>query len=483
VIAPRNLKRTANAGYRNRHAQIVLYDTGIPGTDYRQRIYALQCEICGHVYGTNGSDIFQRKCPAHQNGEPGLPADLGDFEPSGGSLEFVCYRQGDVYRDTAASTKKAADEFLRWFDADGHSIPNSGGVRWRDFIEMDVTDPDTKRAVPAYFVLVTVHTRSQFQKPWEDIVGVSEIAYHGDAKHHARKQKYDDFQGNQRLEAADNVRRGGTAPIPPILHFTKFKTGWVQFNGLCFLRGIDRETFNDGGHAVENLVAQLTILDAPAVLLRWLRSRALATKLEDLDRLAPKVWKAAIAGTILPNLTPHAAATAALMNRRVASSAPTLPDFEFDPQNDEDGREKVASQICRRRGQPRFRKQLLYLYGRRCAISGCSVVELLEACHIKPYMGPRTNHPCNGMLLRADLHTLFDLGLISIDTSTMSVLVSGSLNETEYATLRGRTIRLPHGSELGPSIGALDEHRNRHFDRLRFTDLSERSVSPRRGGL
>lgn len=463
-MTPRNLKLTTKSGYRNRHAQIVLYDTGLPGTDYRQRIYALQCEVCGHVYGTNGSDIFQRKCPGHQNGEPGLPLDLGDFDENISTLEFVSYRPGQVYRDTAASTKKAADEFLRWFDADSHSIPNSGGVRWRDFINIDVVDPITKRAVPAYFVLVTVHTRSQFQKPWDDRVGVSEIVYHGDAKHHVRKRKYDDFQGNQRLEAADNVRRGGTAPVPPILHFTKFKSGWVQFNGLCLLRRIDRDTFSDAGHAVENLKAHLTILDAPAVPLRWLRSRALATNLEDLDRLAPKAWKGAIVGTILPNLTPHAAAAAALMNRRVASSQPALPDFEFDPANDEDGRDKVASQICRRRGQPQFRRQLLYLYERRCAISGCGVVELLEACHIKPYMGPRTNHPCNGMLLRTDLHTLFDLGLISIDTATMSVVVSTSLKGTEYASLRGQGIHLPRRSELAPSISALDEHRIRNFD-------------------
>src|SRR5437879_2757357 len=105
-MTQRDLKRTTKSGYRNRHAQVVLCDTELPGTDYRQRIYALQCEVCGHVYGTNGSDIFQRKCPEHQNGEPGLPLDLVDFDVNAASAEFVCYRPGEWYRDSAASTKK-----------------------------------------------------------------------------------------------------------------------------------------------------------------------------------------------------------------------------------------------------------------------------------------------------------------------------------------------------------------------------------------
>jgi hypothetical protein len=46
--------------------------TGKPGTDHGQCIYQLGCSECGHVYGANGADIFERKCPRHQNGAPGL---------------------------------------------------------------------------------------------------------------------------------------------------------------------------------------------------------------------------------------------------------------------------------------------------------------------------------------------------------------------------------------------------------------------------
>lgn len=477
---PQTSKHTTEAGYRNRHGQIVLCDTGIPGTDHGQRVYLLQCDLCGHIYGSNGSDIFERKCPEHQKAAPGVPTDLRHVEISRSNLETVCYQPGNVYRDSAASTKKADDEFLRWFDASGHSIPNSGGVRWRDFVNVDVVDPGTRRAVPAYFVLVTVNTRSQFQKPWRDEVGVSEIVYHGDAKYHRRKDKYNDFYGNQRLEAAENVRNHGAAPLPPVLHFTKFRAGWVQFNGLCLLRRIEHDTFNDSGHKVENLIAHLTILDAPVVPVRWLRARTLSPTLENVDRIAPRAWQLAVAGTILSSPTPRLAPEPALMNREIASTAPELPGLPFDSADDEDAREKVVSEICRRRGQPQFRQQLLYHYDRRCAISGCSVVEILEGCHIKRYMGPKTNHPCNGILLRADLHTLFDLGLISIDTTAMSVLVSSSLDGTEYEIFRGQRVRLPASEDVAPSIAALDHHRSLNFKSRSDADSSSLTERVRR---
>lgn len=59
-------------GFMNRNGQVVIRNTGKPGTDHGQFIYQLACSECGHVYGANGSDIFERKCPKHQQGAPGL---------------------------------------------------------------------------------------------------------------------------------------------------------------------------------------------------------------------------------------------------------------------------------------------------------------------------------------------------------------------------------------------------------------------------
>src|SRR5262245_9271658 len=70
---------------------------------------------------------------------------------------------------------------------------------------------------------------------------------------------------------------------------------------------------------------------------------------------------------------------------------------------------------------------------RCCAITGCSVRDVLEAAHIHPYRGRERNKVANGLLLRADLHTLFDCGLIAIDAATMTVIVTPSLQNSEYA--------------------------------------------------
>jgi hypothetical protein len=63
---------TAQIGYTNRNGQEVVRSTGKAGNDHRQYVYVLRCRGCGHKYGTNGSDIFQRRCPAHDGGAPGL---------------------------------------------------------------------------------------------------------------------------------------------------------------------------------------------------------------------------------------------------------------------------------------------------------------------------------------------------------------------------------------------------------------------------
>jgi hypothetical protein len=67
----------------------------------------------------------------------------------------------------------------------------------------------------------------------------------------------------------------------------------------------------------------------------------------------------------------------------------------------------------------------------------------------------------NGLLLRADIHTLFDLGLLEVDTSTMTVMLAPSLAHTVYGDLAGHSIWLPRTAALRPSKPALDEHRRR----------------------
>ena len=66
------LKGTTKIGFVSRRGQVVIRGTGAPGTDHGQKIYQLGCSKCGHVYGANGSDIYDHKCPKCQGGHEGL---------------------------------------------------------------------------------------------------------------------------------------------------------------------------------------------------------------------------------------------------------------------------------------------------------------------------------------------------------------------------------------------------------------------------
>jgi 5-methylcytosine-specific restriction enzyme A len=133
----------------------------------------------------------------------------------------------------------------------------------------------------------------------------------------------------------------------------------------------------------------------------------------------------------------------------------------FNPSSLVDARERALAEIVRRRGQTAFRQSLLRAYGGRCAMTGCDAEEALEAAHIHPYLGAQTNRVENGLLLRADVHTLFDLGLVAVDSAAMTSVLAGSLMGTQYAVLAGRRLTLPATLADRPSAAALDWHRLR----------------------
>lgn len=130
----------------------------------------------------------------------------------------------------------------------------------------------------------------------------------------------------------------------------------------------------------------------------------------------------------------------------------------FDPSSQTDGRQKTLAAITQRQGQGPFRLALLEAYGRTCAITGASAVQVLEAAHIFPYDGVQTNHVTNGVLLRSDLHTLFDLGLLKIDDD-YTVVVSDLVADPAYRHFQGQQIRLPPDRSSWPSKTALQWHR------------------------
>lgn len=131
----------------------------------------------------------------------------------------------------------------------------------------------------------------------------------------------------------------------------------------------------------------------------------------------------------------------------------------FDPIAVQDERDRRLMQIAARQGQDKFRLTLLEAYDYRCAITEYDAVETLEAAHIYPYRGPATNHVTNGLLLRADVHILYDRGAISVHETTHQVLVKPHLEVTRYRELSGRQLRLPRKIDDRPSVAALRSHR------------------------
>lgn len=123
-----------------------------------------------------------------------------------------------------------------------------------------------------------------------------------------------------------------------------------------------------------------------------------------------------------------------------------------------DLRSRAWAQIVVRRGQAKFRRLLLEAYEGRCAVSGCDAVPVLEAAHISAYMGPYTDQSNNGLLLRADIHTLFDLHLLALDPATGRVWLAPTLRGGAYGDLHGRLARAPSRPTDAPNMLALGAH-------------------------
>jgi len=121
----------------------------------------------------------------------------------------------------------------------------------------------------------------------------------------------------------------------------------------------------------------------------------------------------------------------------------------------------VQRAIRLRRGQAQFRAQLMKAYDGACAVTGSTAHAVLEAAHIVPFAEGGPTDPSNGLLLRSDIHTLFDLRLISIDTRDWSLLVHASLTRTEYWAMRGAAVARPRRNQAAPDERLVDAHRKR----------------------
>lgn len=92
--------------------------------------------------------------------------------------------------------------------------------------------------------------------------------------------------------------------------------------------------------------------------------------------------------------------------------------------------------------QAEFRASLISRYGGRCALTKTGIEPILEAAHVVPFAESVAlrNEPRNGLLLRADIHRLYDSALLSIRPENARVILSPRLKGTVYEALDGISV-------------------------------------------
>lgn len=120
-------------------------------------------------------------------------------------------------------------------------------------------------------------------------------------------------------------------------------------------------------------------------------------------------------------------------------------------------------------GQEAFKSLVLTSYGRRCAITGNRVEPVLQAAHIRPVADQGEHRVDNGLLLRADVHILFDRGYLGID-ERHRLHVSRHLkddfgNGDEFYSLAGQAMTVPLRKVDRPNKEMVQWHMDERFRR------------------
>jgi putative restriction endonuclease len=126
-----------------------------------------------------------------------------------------------------------------------------------------------------------------------------------------------------------------------------------------------------------------------------------------------------------------------------------------------------AALVSPRRGQGAFRLMVMDAYERRCAITGERTLPALEAAHIRPFSEHQKHEVRNGILMRSDLHRLYDLGLVTVHPD-FTFHVSRTIerdyaNGKIYYALEGTTIATPAHFDAKPDPDALAWHVAQRF--------------------
>jgi hypothetical protein len=94
-------------------------------------------------------------------------------------------------------------------------------------------------------------------------------------------------------------------------------------------------------------------------------------------------------------------------------------------------------------GQRKFRANLRHIYDNKCTVTGWGSENVLEATHIVEHAFSDLNQISSGLLLRSDLHALFDDALLRVEPATPRIVVDDSLAGTAYWQYHGNVLRPP----------------------------------------
>jgi putative restriction endonuclease len=139
-------------------------------------------------------------------------------------------------------------------------------------------------------------------------------------------------------------------------------------------------------------------------------------------------------------------------------SAPYLPN----------GPRYGEPQLIRPRlGQGAFRLAVTDAYKRQCAVSGGRVLPALDAAHIRSYSDGGEHEVSNGLLLRRDIHSVFDAGYVTFDDD-LRMVVSDRVrtdfnNGNEYRRLHGQRLVVPDAADARPDLTQLRWHQQSKF--------------------
>jgi hypothetical protein len=113
------------------------------------------------------------------------------------------------------------------------------------------------------------------------------------------------------------------------------------------------------------------------------------------------------------------------------------------------GSAAAMDSIEARRGPAALRTRLLQSWGGRCAVTGCAVEDLLEVAHVTPAPPTSAERVRDAVVLRSDIHTLFDLGLMTFD-GQCRVRVSPQLRDSEYWVYNDQPVLHPEPAARAP---------------------------------